>query len=106
MAYIPNLNKREILLWLDEDEQIFQRGYRYLQRRMIFNTTREGATLRASSHGSENRVYQLWLRFDGKKIEDSDCSCPYERECKHLVALLLQWAFTPEEFTEMASTSE
>jgi uncharacterized Zn finger protein len=95
-----NINKQIILSWIDHNQRIFERGYRYLQRQMLFNITQEKETLRASCHGVENKRYELWVRFEEGSLIDSDCTCPYELECKHIVALLLRWVLTPEEFQE------
>jgi uncharacterized Zn finger protein len=89
MSSLPILSKKEILEWVD-DERIFDRGLDYFQSGSIFNTRRQGSTLRASCRGSERKPYQLVVRFDKRGIKDAECSCPYDFECKHLVALLFQ----------------
>ena len=96
----PSINKHLILNWVDQNQRIFERGYRYLQRGMLFEVHREGEALHASCHGVENRRYELWVCFEAGVLVDSDCTCPYELECKHIVALLLHLAFYPEVFGE------
>ena len=96
----PSITKQLILHWVDQNQRLFERGYRYLQRQMLFEIYREREALHASCHGIENKRYELWVRFEEGQLVDTDCTCPYEFECKHIVALLLHLAFHPEIFDE------
>ena len=54
----------------------------------------------ALCQGSDDEPYLLSAQVNAHGVQETRCSCPYEYDglCKHLVALLLAWAHTPEAF--------
>src|SRR5437588_3091657 len=98
MPAIPTLNEREILARVGE--QSFQRSLSYVRNGAIFDTRRQGMTIKARCQGTLPGAYRLSITFAGNKIASADCSCPVGSggACKHIAALLLTWKARPEEF--------
>lgn len=65
-------------------------------------TTPQSERLSALCGGSDEEPYSLSAQVNAQGVQETRCSCPYEYDglCKHLVALLLAWAHTPEAFEE------
>ncbi|MBT3391169.1 MAG: SWIM zinc finger domain-containing protein [Chloroflexi bacterium] len=84
-------------------EQSFERGREYYRSGAIYNTIRQGNTLRADCVGSE--TYHLHVELDEGGIQSAACTCPYSfgGYCKHIVALLLTYIHKPDEFAERKS---
>ncbi len=84
-------------------EQSFERGREYYRSGAIYNTIRQGNTLRAECVGTE--TYHLHVELDEGGIQSAACTCPYGLggHCKHIVALLLTYLHKPDAFTERKS---
>ncbi|WP_193598904.1 DEAD/DEAH box helicase [Microbacterium sp. YJN-G] len=69
----------------------YQRGLDYARRGRVLRTTwdAESETLRADVFGSDQAPYRCRIRFRGREIAGTGCSCPMQRACKHVVAALL-----------------
>lgn len=66
---------------------IIERGYNYFSDGVVFNTRVEKGTLLTSDvQGGE--VYHVSLDLDA--VQNSTCSCPYSRLCKHIAATFFQ----------------
>lgn len=98
MSTIPTINEQDIPALVGEAS--FQRGQQYYRRGAIFETRRQGMTLKARCEGSRSAAYRVEVTFNSKEIDSTGCSCPIGGYCKHVVALLLTWLHSPEEFTE------
>lgn len=98
MNTIPTLTEQDIRTLVGE--QSFQRGQRYFGSDAIFDTRREGMSLKARCQGSRSAAYRVEVTFNNTEITDTDCSCPIGNYCKHVAALLLTWLAHPEEFLE------
>lgn len=85
--------------------KVFVRGRDLFDESILEDFTRRGEQLSASCQGSTGETYQLSVRINEQGIQRTCCTCPYDYEglCKHLVALLLAWAHTPEEFYQVES---
>lgn len=84
-------------------ERSFTLGERYYRQGAIFNTRRQGKTLKARCEGSRAEAYPVEVTFAAQGIVEADCSCPVGSggQCKHVAALLLTWCHKPEDFTEV-----
>jgi SWIM zinc finger len=98
MNTIPTISEQDILNLFSGTT--FQRGQQYFSREAIFDTRRQGMTLKAHCAGSHSNVYRVEVTFGSGGIESVVCSCPVGSYCKHVVALLLTWSAQPEKFTE------
>lgn len=85
------------------DNRSFERGQQYFRENAIYNTRKQGLTLKGESEGSSGGPYNLQVTFDTKTITNADCSCPVGAggRCKHVAALLLTWLAKPNEFLEI-----
>jgi uncharacterized Zn finger protein len=101
MPAIPQLSEKAIERRVGEPS--FGRGLRYFEDGAIFDTRRQGQTLKARCHGSGGQAYRVQVTFNDKEIVAAECSCPVGGGgfCKHVAALLLTWRERPEEFTEV-----
>lgn len=95
---------REYLLDLSEtdlierfSERIYRRGVDYQVHDQVGAILVAPGQVTAVVFGSEN--YHLRLFRNGGRYFDMVCNCPYEAECKHMVAVLL-------ELRERAGTAE
>src|SRR5262249_9875776 len=105
MSELPRLTEQAIREWADE--RSFERGWEYHRAGDIFDTRREGNTLRARCHGSSGGPYRVKATLDDEGgIDDADCSCPVGYGCKHIVAMLLRWCEAPETFEEAKTLRE
>jgi len=82
--------------------QSFARGRELYLNDAIFDAARQGNLLLGKCEGSGEPFYTLQVELDAGYVRFADCSCPYDWGgiCKHLVALLLAFVHTPEDFTE------
>ncbi|MEV7630837.1 DEAD/DEAH box helicase [Microbacterium sp. NPDC089318] len=69
----------------------YQRGLDYARRGRVTLARWDAATqtLTAEVLGSERAPYRCRVRFDGRRIMTSSCSCPVAAACKHVIAALL-----------------
>ncbi len=66
---------------------VMERGYSYFSDGVVFNTRVEKGTLLTSDvQGSQ--VYHVVL--DLEDVQNSTCTCPYTRLCKHIAATFFQ----------------
>ncbi len=98
MNTIPRITEQTIRALIDEAS--FQRGQNYFRAGNIFDTLRQGMTLKARCQGSLPQAYRVQVTFDDDAIIDNSCTCPLGGYCKHVAALLLTWLDSPEEFIE------
>jgi uncharacterized Zn finger protein len=98
MSTIPTIGEQDIRALVGEAS--FQRGQQYYRGGAIFEMRQQGMTLKARCEGSRSTAYRVEVIFNSKEIDSTDCSCPIGGYCKHVVALLLTWLHSPEEFTE------
>ena len=94
----PTLNEGTISDWVGT--QSFQRGRSYFKGGDIFETRRQGNTLKALCQGSRPQPYRLWVTGSAEGIKEAHCSCPVGGggHCKHIGALLLTWLHQPDVF--------
>jgi uncharacterized Zn finger protein len=88
--------------------QSFERGQQYYRAGSVFNTSRQGDLLFGECEGSMAPTYRLQVELDEGGVRSAFCTCPYEMGgyCKHIVALLLAYLYTPEEFIERKGIDE
>ena len=72
----------------------FARGRRYVAGGAVSDLVRRGDRLTAEVEGSEFEPYQVAIRLHDGGVADAHCSCPYDwgGYCKHIVAVLLEFA--------------
>jgi uncharacterized Zn finger protein len=101
MSKIPKITESAVRAYLGEGE--VKKGKPYYEGGALFNTRRQGMTLKADCHGSLPHPYRVEATFSAKGIAGSDCSCPVGGGggCKHVAALLLAWCREPKEFVEV-----
>ncbi len=82
-------------------EQSLSRGRPYFRDGWVFNTRRQGMTLKADCQGQQAAAYRIAVTFDERGIADAECSCPVGGGgyCKHVAAVLLAWVARPGDFT-------
>ena len=72
-------------------QTIYKRGTEYFKKGRVHLKTRMPDEFTATVDGTER--YSVHVKFDGDKITDSICTCPYYRTmgytCKHIVAALI-----------------
>ena len=94
--------------WKDYfEEHILERGYRYYRSGNVedLNITKNEIT--AAVYGSEE--YEVSILFDGKEIEEMECTCPYAEDgnyCKHMAAVLYAAEKQPAVISTSASEIE
>ena len=82
--------------------QSFTRGTEYFHDGAIGNPVFHGYTLSAACHGTDIDPYRVCVELMPTGIAATHCSCPYDGDfggygdCKHIVALLLTYLYTPE----------
>lgn len=101
MKTIPKLTEATIRDRIDN--RSFERGQQYFRENAIYNTRKQGLTLKGESEGSSGGPYNLEVTFDATTITNAGCSCPVGAggRCKHVAALLLTWLAKPGEFLEI-----
>ena len=94
----PTMNEGAISDWVGS--RSFQRGRSYFKGGDIFETRRQGNTLKALCQGSRPQPYRLWVAGSDEGIKEAHCSCPVGGggHCKHVGALLLTWLHQPDVF--------
>lgn len=69
---------------------IYKRGMEYFKQGRVHLKSRNPERITAAVDGSE--VYNVCINFDGDKVTDTLCTCPYYHTmgstCKHIVAVL------------------
>ena len=72
-------------------DQSFERGYRYYKSNTVSDVVRRGRMITAKVEGSDYEPYQIQVLLGESVIEETSCTCPYDRGgvCKHIVATLL-----------------
>ncbi|MFC0253631.1 DEAD/DEAH box helicase [Massilia consociata] len=74
------------------DPTTFARGERYAREDMVINVEFFDNVIEGEVEGSQNNVYQQTIVVEAGRHGvrfDSECSCPMEADCKHVVAVLL-----------------
>ena len=69
-------------------ERIYRRGVDYYRHDQVGAVLVAPGRVTAVVFGTENYHLKLWRSADG--YFDLTCTCPYEAECKHMVAVLLE----------------
>ena len=71
------------------DPNVIESGKSYARHYAVKHITKRGNTFDAKVQGTE--LYYVKLHYDGYRIMDSSCSCPYASRgnyCKHMAAVL------------------
>ena len=86
----------------------FSRGDELYQDGAIFDTSRQSNVLRGKCRGSSAPYYEIVVRLDEGGFQEAYCSCPYSFGglCKHIIALMLTFIHSPDEFAEKKSVYE
>lgn len=83
---------------------IFARGAEYYRTGAVSvsDLVRRGSELSAAVHGSNFAPYQVTVQLHDGGVADAQCTCPYDwgGYCKHIVAVLLSFARSPETVAE------
>ena len=89
MKTIPHLIEADIRP--RSSDRSWARGQDYYYGSCVENVIWRDGFLTAEVQGSEYEPYIVQVRFDGKKIRSTDCTCPYDwgGDCKHIIAVLL-----------------
>lgn len=107
LSFDECLNEESELPILSEDEieelatsKVMERGHDLFDDGALSELVCQGTEISALCEGSEYEPYELRAELTSQGIGKTYCTCPYDYEgiCKHLVALLLAWAHTPEDF--------
>lgn len=91
-------------------DDIFARGHEYWRAGAVVAPIQQGPVLRALVGGSRAEPYEVSVEFGPGGRPGYTCDCPdfgglprrRKRPCKHIVAVLLQWAHQPETFEQQA----
>ncbi|MDQ2694059.1 MAG: SWIM zinc finger family protein [Pseudomonadota bacterium] len=97
---IPSLT--EAILHQQCSEQTFSKGRQYYRDGAVLSLIRRGNVLLARVEGSGMAPYRVRVAFDGSRIGDAECDCPYDWGgwCKHVVAALLACIHEPQSIEE------
>lgn len=101
MPEFPEISEHSIQTCVGEAS--LTKGRSYARVGAVFDTKRQGMTLKARVQGQMAEPYRVSVTCDAQKIVDSECSCPVGQggTCKHVAALLLTWIDTPDVFLEV-----
>ncbi len=85
------------------DEGRFKRGKEYRWEGAVKDRVCREGNLEASVQGSYPQPYRVSVSFSDEGIKSTSCSCPddYYGDCKHVVAVLLDWLDNDDEFKEV-----
>lgn len=86
------------------EEGRFERGIEYHHGGMVKNRVRRGHDLEAEVEGSRLQPYMVSIFLSEEEdVLTTACSCPddYFGDCKHVVAVLLDWLDDPDSFREV-----
>lgn len=80
--------------------QSFYRGEALFADGAICLPVRRANELSALCVGSSAAAYYVSASFDGARIVETSCTCPYDwgGDCKHIIAMLLTFLYEPERF--------
>lgn len=86
----------------------FTRGNGYYQSDAIFGTIQRGNQIEAKCQGSYPEPYHVSVAFYESEIVAASCTCEYDwgGDCKHIIALLLTYLHSPEEFDDRPPIQE
>ena len=76
------------------DNWTFTKGNEYFYQNMVKSITLGDRRVEGKVSGSSKSAYDVKLRKDGENLRGV-CSCPVGFDCKHCVAVALQWASIP-----------
>lgn len=81
-------------------EKVFERGESYYRDGALIEPLRQGLQLIAQCEGSEYEPYRISVTLGAGGVAETSCTCPYDWGgiCKHVVALLLAYIYTPQIF--------
>ena len=102
MTTLPKLAEKAIKTRVGDKS--FARGKSYFTGDRVFDTRRQGLTIKARCEGTAPEPYRLEVTFGkGDAIAAAECSCPVGDGgyCKHVAAMLLTWGARPEAFVEV-----
>jgi uncharacterized Zn finger protein len=74
----------------------FSRGLNYYRNGAVHDLTWRGQQLTAFCEGSQAEPYRVVVELEDRQVVSTSCSCPMSGGCKHVAAVLLQWAHAPE----------
>ncbi|MDX1919514.1 MAG: SWIM zinc finger family protein [Candidatus Caenarcaniphilales bacterium] len=86
--------------------KIFARGEEYYSRGVVKKLKLYGQQLRADVQGSDYRPYHVVVNFSNDSIESTSCTCPYDDDCKHLVAVLIAYIKSPDKIEKKIPLKE
>jgi uncharacterized Zn finger protein len=103
------MKKFSILTWRDLEEwagsRILNRGIRYHQQGRVSELSILGKdALLAYVHGSDKYVTKVIMSEN--ELPESICSCPYEFDCKHGVAVVLEYLHRVEKNQSIPKTKK
>lgn len=103
-ASLPRLTESQVSALATE--QSWQKGKRYFRTGAIANPVRQDHRLWADCEGTV--LYRTEATLSAQGIQSSTCTCPYDWGgiCKHQVALLLTYVYTPEVFQVIQPLAE
>ncbi|MBN1313368.1 MAG: SWIM zinc finger family protein [Anaerolineae bacterium] len=106
MTNALNLTEKQIRDRADSNS--FAKGQSYYKGGAISDMVLRGDRLEGLCEGSQPSPYRVLIKFDEDGIADASCTCPYDwgGDCKHIVALLLNYLNEPEKFEERASPDD
>lgn len=101
MHDLPALTKTDVRNWTEQ--RFYDRGETYVRQGRIQRPRRTDTRLKAECRGSRPSPYHVEAELDADGIAWAECSCPMGDGgyCKHVVALLLAWVDSGEEFASV-----
>jgi uncharacterized Zn finger protein len=89
-------------------EKVFARGQELFRRGAVSHTAIRGNTLSGECEGNESPFYRVRVELDEGGVRSASCTCPYDfgGYCKHVVALLLAYAYKPDRFAVRQDPAE
>ena len=97
---MASLKLSEAAIRAGATEKSFARGRELFRRGAVSRAAIRGRALSGVCEGSEAPFYRVRAELDEGGVRSASCTCPYDfgGYCKHVIALLLSYAYEPESF--------
>jgi len=105
---MASLKLSEAAIRTGATEKSFARGRELFHRGAVSRAAIQGRVLSGVCEGSEAPFYRVRAELDEGGVRSTSCTCPYDfgGHCKHVIALLLSYAYEPESFAVRKEPAE
>ncbi|HEX8150910.1 MAG TPA: SWIM zinc finger family protein [Pyrinomonadaceae bacterium] len=105
---MTSLTLSEAAIRAGATEKSFARGRELFRRGAVSRSAVQGRMLSGVCEGSEAPFYRVCAELDEGGVRSASCTCPYDfgGYCKHVIALLLSYAYEPGSFAVRKAPEE